>query len=281
MLGPRIIALATLGLTAPLAAQDSTVVLRGRVIDARTLAPVPGVAVALTSGRDTVGRATSDDGGFYAARFRADGRVVAHFGLLGYRRDSLALDGARSAARPARLDVAMTPLREPVVLATARVTAPRSAMEARARRAGGAFLGPADIARLAPTRTSDLLRSVTGLVVRDENGVVRVATGRVVQPRALGAAARRPTAAGADSTGDPLEGARPPNGGRPCVMRIGVDGKIMPEEFTVDEVPVSDVAAVEIYRGAATMPVEFSSGRGDMKCGLLMLWTRVGGPRAP
>jgi outer membrane cobalamin receptor len=38
--------------------------------------------------------------------------------------------------------------------------------------------------------------------------------------------------------------------------------------------PVSDIEAVEIYRGA-TVPGEF--GGGDAACGALVVWTRRGG----
>jgi hypothetical protein len=38
-------------------------------------------------------------------------------------------------------------------------------------------------------------------------------------------------------------------------------------------VTVADIVAIEIYPSAATMPVEFSSTRYGMGCGLAMVWT--------
>ena len=95
-----------------------------------------------------------------------------------------------------------------------------------------------------------------------------------------GAVRAPPPAAGADSAGDPLEGVKPPGSGSPCVLRVGLDGQLMPEDFSVDDVPVSEVAEVEIYRGAATVPIALSSTRGAVKCGAVMIWTRRGGRRA-
>src|SRR5438067_12330687 len=87
-----------------LAAQDSTAAspgaLRGRVIDARSLAPVSDVVVALTVGRDTVGDARADSGGFFVATLRTTphaippqiARIVAHFQRPRYRVDLPPLD---------------------------------------------------------------------------------------------------------------------------------------------------------------------------------------------
>jgi hypothetical protein len=273
MLGARTIALTALCLTTPLAAQDSAATLRGRVIDARTMTAVGGAAVTVTSGRDTVARGTADADGYYQAPLSVTSRLVAHFRRVGYRADSLALDAAPSG----RVDVAMTPLGGAVALAATRITAARSRMEERARRAGGTFIGAEEIARKGPSRTSDLLRGVRGVVVRDEDGVMRVASTRIVNLRAV-AATRRLPQAGADSTGDALQGVDPPGTANRCLLRVGLDGKMMPEEFTLDEVSVAEVTAVEVYRGASTIPVEFSNARGDVKCGLVMLWTRMGEP---
>jgi hypothetical protein len=275
---------------AGLAAQDSSatapLTLRGRVIDARTLAAVPGVAVALTSGRDTIADARADSAGWFAAPLRTSvaTRLVAHFQRAGYRTDSLALDAPD--VLHARLAVAMTPLAPAAVaLRPARVTAARttalSPIEARARRAGGVYIGADEIARRAPERTSDLFRGVQGVALHDENGRTRVTSTRRVELRRDLVRGPRAAPAVGDSTDDPLEGVKLPGSGTTCTLRVGVDGQLMDEDFSVDDVPVSDVAAIEIYRGAATVPIALSSVRGDTKCGAVMIWTRHGGKRAP
>jgi hypothetical protein len=262
-----------------LAAQDTAAapaapaaVLRGRVIDA---------AVALTAGRDTLGTGHADGAGYFTVALRAardgEAHLFAHFLRFGFRRDSLALDMSPHAP----LLVAMTPLGDSAVaLRPTRVTAPRpSAIAERVRRAGGTYIGEADIARRAPGRTADLFRGVPGVSLHDDGGRTQVVSGRRVEMRP-GATRAAPPAAGADSTGDPLEGVSPPGSGSPCVLRVGLDGQLMPEDFSVDDVPLSDVAEVEIYRGAATVPIALSSTRGVVKCGAVMIWTRRGARRA-
>jgi Carboxypeptidase regulatory-like domain len=279
--GPLAPAVLLVALAATAAAQDAppAATVRGRVIDARSLAPVPGVDVALLANGDTVARATADDDGYFVARLKATGRLAAHFRRVGYRGDSLVLDGAR----PARLDVAMTPTREQVVtLRPARITAPatRSAVEERARRSGGVFIGEADIARKQPSRTSDLLRNIQGVRLEDDNGVMHVASGRRTEVHPLAGVGVRPrNGAGADSLAtidDPIEGVKPPGTGTSCRLRVGLDGILMPADFSPDDVSISEVAAIEIYKGAATVPIALSSVRGDTKCGLMMIWTRHG-----
>ncbi|AHG92944.1 hypothetical protein J421_5409 (plasmid) [Gemmatirosa kalamazoonensis] len=263
-------------LPALLAAQDSVVV-RGRVIDARTQAPVAGAAVALTAGRDTVAGARADEAGYFAASVRAGAgaRVVAHFLRVGYRTDSLALDSLTP------VFVAMAPLgTAAVALRATRVTAPAgTAVAERARRAGGAYVGEAEIARRGPARTADLFRGVVGITVQDDGGRTRIASSRRVEPRRAGPT-RAPSAASADTAGDPLEGLKLPGGGTACALRVSLDGQLMPDDFSVDDVPVSDVAEIEIYRGAATVPVELSAVRTAAKCGAIVIWTKRGGRRA-
>jgi hypothetical protein len=62
----------------------------------------------------------------------------------------------------------------------------------------------------------------------------------------------------------------------PCVMRVFVDGQLMPVTFGIDDVRPVDVHAVELYYGAARMPPEFVHARVDGWCGLVSIWTREG-----
>lgn len=45
----------------------------------------------------------------------------------------------------------------------------------------------------------------------------------------------------------------------------------------LDEITMSDVAAVEIYRAASELPVEF--GGSDARCGVIAIWTKMGPDR--
>ncbi len=61
--------------------------------------------------------------------------------------------------------------------------------------------------------------------------------------------------------------------GKPCNPQIFIDRAPFSGSVAdlASEFPVEDVAGIEIYRGPATSPVEFSQGSG--KCGVILLWT--------
>jgi hypothetical protein len=60
----------------------------------------------------------------------------------------------------------------------------------------------------------------------------------------------------------------------PCVMRVALDGQLLPAGTSLDLVTPSALAAIEIYPGPATIPVEFAGMARDIGCGLIVLWTR-------
>jgi hypothetical protein len=60
----------------------------------------------------------------------------------------------------------------------------------------------------------------------------------------------------------------------PCVMRVAVDGQLLPWGTSLDFVPPNAVGALEIFPGPATVPVEFAGQSKDIGCGLISLWTR-------
>jgi len=243
--------------------------LRGRVVDARTALPLAEVAIVVTAGRDTVGRARSDSAGEFEAPIATAASIVAHFVHIGFRPHSIA---ATIGDIPLR--VAMVPARSPTNLAAmvVRDTA-ISGFEKRARRnAGGVFLRLADIEKAKAVRTSDLFRSMPGVSVQlDSAGLLRVFSQRTARP------ALPKSRATVTSQGDTI--VAPASDARRCAIRIGVDGRLMPPDFTVDDLRPSDIAAIEAYVGAATVPVEFSSVQRDAPCGILMLWTRTGAER--
>ena len=45
------------------------------------------------------------------------------------------------------------------------------------------------------------------------------------------------------------------------------------EPFNVNSIPPGEIAGIEYYAGAATLPAELNSTRNT--CGLLVIWTRV------
>jgi len=109
---------------------------------------------------------------------------------------------------------------------------------------GGRFLGPDEIRRKHFNRTSDLIRSMTGLVVENS----RAGRTRVY-----------------------LAG-----GGNRCVVNVAIDGfggwSDDPDSFSVDDVNPRDVGAIEIYGGGGYVgggPPDLDHG-----CGAIVIWTK-------
>jgi hypothetical protein len=61
-----------------------------------------------------------------------------------------------------------------------------------------------------------------------------------------------------------------------CPVKYYVDGApYTPDDRGMDEISVSDVEAVEVYRRASETPAEFLDS--DSRCGVVVIWTK----RAP
>lgn len=255
-----------LGVASVLAPQGSTgPVLRGRVIDARSTDPLRDVTVLVTAGHDTVGRAVTDTTGAFQLTSRP-GALVAHFSRLGFHADSIETTVGefplRVAMAPANAVLAST--LAPVVV---RDTAARTGFERRARRRnGGAFIRAEDIAKRKPVRISDLFRSYPGVHIDDSSGVTQLVSLRGTRQTQEDG---RKVSLGGDSLRAPARNARK------CVLRLAIDGHLMPPDFSVDDLRPEEVMGIEIYLGAATIPVEFSSVQQDAPCGLVIAWTKL------
>jgi hypothetical protein len=64
--------------------------------------------------------------------------------------------------------------------------------------------------------------------------------------------------------------------GRDCPPEFWIDG-IRAQFLGVDDVPVSDIEALEVYRGPSGLPPEFNSRFTNSQCGAVIIWTRVPG----
>jgi hypothetical protein len=279
-------------------ADSARATLRGRVIDARTMRPLPSVVVVITVGVDTIGRAQTDTGGTFAVSARATTAPVFHFTLAGYRTDSLAAD-AGSGARPLRVAMTSASANTIATLSATKVVASNGTTDFDrrvARHTGGVFITEADIAKRQPVRTSDLFKTILGVSVRDSGGVLQLVSNRALRASLSGTATTPgtggrgtanvrgapPAARGTPSQFTFDDSSRGPSvDGRKCVLRVGLDGQLMDPSFSVDEVPVSSIRGIEAYLGAATIPIEFSTVQPDAPCGIVMIWTRTQGPRAP
>lgn len=65
------------------------------------------------------------------------------------------------------------------------------------------------------------------------------------------------------------------DGAGACAMQVVIDGVPMPPRFPLELLPTpKDIAGIEVYAGAATIPPQFSGV--DRRCGMILVWTRDG-----
>ena len=93
---------------------------------------------------------------------------------------------------------------------------------------------------------SDILRRLPGIrVVTDRAGRTHIRMGRVA-------------------------------GGRDCPPNFWIDG-VQSRFLGVDDVPVADIEALEVYKGQSGLPPEFNARTGNPSCGTVVIWTRIPG----
>lgn len=61
-----------------------------------------------------------------------------------------------------------------------------------------------------------------------------------------------------------------------CPPDFWIDGQRAPF-LSVDDLPLRDIQALEVYRGASGVPPEFNSRLGNPACGVVVIWTRLPG----
>lgn len=239
--------LALLGVTLPLlaiplAAQS---VLAGRVREDSTGRPLAGVEVVIVGSER---RTLTDASGRYVLNMLPDGRRQVLFRSVGFRpvQEWVVLGRVDTVwANP--MLVAQTVRLDPLVV-TASPKAPRGigveAFEERRRLGVGHFYDSTELRRFDHYKVADFLQRVPG-------------------------SARRAGPAGEQ-----------------CPAAIYVDGTYMggggaPTGTQATEQPrlkeiveMVQVVAIEVYRSAAAVPVEYGGTRGA--CGVVLIWTRRG-----
>ena len=213
----------------------------GTVLDTAQL-PVSGAIVELLS----LGQTRTDDGGAFRFVGVPAGSVILHVAKIGFQpvMKVIAVAGGDSVD----LDVTL----KPVIYQLATVVVHRDSSYAsrsdptgfdRRRRNGlGHYIAADEIAQKHFTETSHLLRAIPGVSVRSD-GVVSIDRGQLT-----------------------LVGSR--CGG----VSVQVDGVRMPDDFSVNLIPISAVRGVEVYSGPATTPQELVTSR--TVCGTVVIWTR-------
>jgi hypothetical protein len=121
----------------------------------------------------------------------------------------------------------------------------------RARREATASFNASDIAKRMPTELADLLRGVAGVRLADSAGV-RIA--ELVRGFKLDRDAKA----------------------QPCVMRVVLDGILVPLEAGVNVARPDEVRGVEVFASAGRTPSGIGVTAMDAACGVIAVWTGKG-----
>lgn len=269
----------------PVAARAQAIVadgmVRGQVIDERTLVPLARVRLTLLASRDTIATTSSDSVGRFTMRVSRSGEAWLHLARAGYQRDSLAVTLGTNGVQP--VNVALAPAAALVAPAASVIARNLEGFESRARRkSGGSYFRRTDIEGIGATQSADVVRRVSGLTLVDSAGVLlafaprsaQMSSTRMTNGRAP--IVRRTSAS--DTTADDVT--RPATSSpRGCELRVSLDGRLMEPGFSVNDVPIADVEAIEVYRGPGVIPVDVTGGRGaSAPCGVIAIWRRTERP---
>jgi TonB family protein len=209
---------------------------------------IAGARVRLASQPELPGVMTGADGSFRidGVRGAGDSLIVRR---LGYRPDTIFLSrqvdvGAGLVVALEQVPLRLAPVR---VAAGQRVyTGPFAAFHRRRDRGFGNFLTRDQIAARRAPRTSDLFRSVVNMNVERSGG------SNIVRMR-----------------------------GRRCDPLVWFDGQPLVGGFPdLDAISPESIEGIEIYSGVATIPPELMGPRDAGGCGVIVVWTRHGEPRA-
>jgi hypothetical protein len=127
--------------------------------------------------------------------------------------------------------------------------------EERRTRTNGHFFDRTEIQRMQPRLFTDVLRRVPGIQVQPSTGAFG-GNEMVRMSRTVGV-----------------------SGLRPCPVLFYLNG--MPLQIAGDMsinqyVPAEDVIAIEVYSGTSQIPPEFLSNLLNSRCGVIVIWTRLG-----
>jgi TonB family protein len=145
--------------------------------------------------------------------------------------------------------------------------------EERRERGLGRFITRADIERLRPAHTSDILRTVPGVTVLTRDNTT--GQGPVRPDRRAVLQGREP----APTVFDLTTRARIRLRGASCAPQFYLDGARLAEfpEVDVDAFIPASIGGIEIYAGGAAIPPQFAAPGtpdGGSRCGAIVLWTR-------
>ena len=241
----RSLSLATAALVAA-ATLASAQVTRATVVG--TVRDTSGVPVALTRLSNGALVTMSDSAGRFALAGLAAGNSTIAVRRLGFEPLDIALQLVAGRTDSINLVMTVLPANLPGMTTTGSPLAQvRLSDFYRHRQVGiGTFLDRQEIESKHVQRLSDLMRRLPGTRITPDRG----SRSTLRMGRSMG--------------------------GRDCPPDIWVDG-VRAVGMNVDDVPLGDVEALELYRGPAGIPPEMNNRLGNPSCGALVIWTRLPG----
>jgi hypothetical protein len=255
--------------------------IRGRLVDLQTSRPIPGAVVTLLAADSSVVTTTmSGAEGDWQLDAPRPGVYYVTARRLGYRPWISAAGSVRAGAewnpvfRLQALPVTLDP-------ATARAVAARQHLELNGffeRQKGnfGHFITPEAIDRRDAARITDLLTPIPGvqLVASGDVGPAQIALrgssltdGALCRPRVF-----------VDGLMYTRGDSRPVRvRGSDATERAADLERRMDQALSLDDVGhPSTIAAIEVYRSATQVPVQFGGTSVETLCGVIVIWTRTG-----
>jgi hypothetical protein len=245
------------------------------VSDQLTGAPIPGAQVALRVAR--VGGLTDSLG--QVALDVSPGTDTLEVRFLGYASSLRPIDLDRGGAHEIDIQLAQEAVTLPkiTVAGSGVVREPGLGFSRRQKIGLGHFVTRADIERFRPTTSSDILRRVPGVRVRSNRAgdhvisMMRSTSRCRVQYYVDNVA--MPTEELLDAAIEQRVRAAEQNGGTAAQTRSKKLNRDLPS-FTIDHIAPEMIEAIEVYRGAAEIPIEYRT-TGSL-CGVVLIWTRTG-----
>lgn len=282
--------LTTIGLLAAVVAGSvEGQVVRGRLLDLTTSEPIEGgVLTLILNGTSRLRSVVTGPDGGYVLEAPAPGVYFVEARRLGYR---AWIDGPIELVDGDDWETEYRLQSAAIMLDPVEVVAEVARLEARLSNVGfyerqrsdfGHFMGREEIVRRRAGRVTDLLSSLPGVrLVPSATGLGRNAIelrgslmvrGNMCHPRVFvdGILIIRGDArqAGLDVHGFPEE--------RTTELQFAQGER---EEIAIDDVVVpEDILAVEVYRSASQVPVQFGGTSMDTQCGVIVIWTKTGAP---